>query len=414
MSPSAWARLAALVPLMAACHGPGVARPEPRVVTAATAMPADDFAVAVAQAPEVAAARARRSAARSRASAAGSLPHPRLSVEGMRTPRRDHDGVDLALEQELPRWGERRAARDRAGAEALLASADVRAVRARVAADAYRAIATADARDRAADVVAGQAARVDALIAARLAAAALPDGADAGEIVALRGRRDLLAIEHDDLRRMADDARDDARAALGTGRDAVLPTPPALVLTGARPEHHPDLATAGARAAIAAAEADMARAEHRPGLSVGVGWEREDLANADEDEYRVMLGISVPIDQRPARAHADAARAEREAALRDGDAARARAAATYARAQRAVAQAEATRARIDAVVQRLEAAVAASRADAAAGRGAGVRDVFARLDELSDARRRALDAELALAEAAADLIPLLSEPGERP
>jgi len=83
---------------------------------------------ALAESPELAAARARVEATRSRAAAAGVFDDPRLMLEGRRLLPIDDGGraeAMLVLEQPLPGYGQRGAARDVAAAEVALAEVEL-------------------------------------------------------------------------------------------------------------------------------------------------------------------------------------------------------------------------------------------------------------------------------------------------
>lgn len=83
---------------------------------------------ALAESPELAAARARLEASRSRAEAAGVFDDPRLMLEGRRlapTGRRGLAEAMLVVEQPLPGRGQRGAARDVAAAEVALAEIEL-------------------------------------------------------------------------------------------------------------------------------------------------------------------------------------------------------------------------------------------------------------------------------------------------
>ena len=77
-------------------------------------VPPEGFLTALAQAPQVAAARARLSAARRGSDAAGVLPDPKIGIDiGRGSPRTGSASpmYGAFIEQSLPRWGERDAER---------------------------------------------------------------------------------------------------------------------------------------------------------------------------------------------------------------------------------------------------------------------------------------------------------------
>ncbi|MBA3847489.1 MAG: hypothetical protein H0X45_12715, partial [Planctomycetes bacterium] len=170
----------------------------------------------------VGAAAARSQAARSMIRSAGNLPEPRLSAEAMRF-RNGDVGLEVELEQDLPGWGARSAARAGAGAEAIIAERESRLLIAQAAADLARTLVRASTSDEQAVLLEGSAQRMRLLLETRLALAGVGDEARAPEILALRNRLDALELEIQDLRRSAEDARADAHALLGTNADTPLP-----------------------------------------------------------------------------------------------------------------------------------------------------------------------------------------------
>ena len=106
--------------------------PEPAASSAAPPDPAEAappmapaFLAAVERAPEVQAAMATLRAAELRVRASGILPDPVLSVEGQRMRTEGTEGLEVWLEQEFPRWGERDAQRRMAEAEVAMAQAEL-------------------------------------------------------------------------------------------------------------------------------------------------------------------------------------------------------------------------------------------------------------------------------------------------
>lgn len=353
------------------------------------------FLAAVDQAPLVMASRARLWAAQARVGAAGILPDPVISAEGRRMREERTNGVEVWLEQDLPRWGERSSERDMARAEVLMAQAELDDARGMTAVEMAMSISRAHAAQARAILQDEEAARMRVLV--EQVTAALAGGGDANAIdaLALLSRIDAVELMAADLRRMALDAEDEARVRIGGAAgnllpDLLLPDRDEVILTDYVPER-----MAQARIAEAQAREDMARSRGRPMVGLGIGWEREDL-DMPEDGVMAMVAVSIPLYRDAYHAEARAARAGRTAAQRQVEAERLRASLLVRRAQRARAQADQAQRVADDVTTRVDAEIAALRSQMAAGGAMGGRDIlmrlFDRLDARSQARTAAIDA----------------------
>lgn len=415
------ALLLALAALGAGCAADPAADPSaatPPVAPAPAGSAPHPFLLAVDGAPEVHVARARLLAARARAVGAAVLPDPTVSVEGSRMRRGGAEGLEVRLEQELPRWGERDAERAMAAADAAMARAELDEARGMVAAEVAAALARArSARDRAA-LLDEEAARLRALAELVTASVAAGGDASASDALALRTRVASAGLMAEDLRRMALDAEDDARSRLDlpTGMDLPDPLLPDAAEV-ARGSFAP-LRMARARLAGSRARAAMARSHGFPMVGVGVGWEREDLAMAD-DGLMAMVEVSIPLYRDAHRAQVHAARAEGEAARRQLEAEAARAHALLRRARRAAEQAERAHRIGDETQARVEAELEALRGRLAAGlAGMGGGDIlmriFDRLDASASARTAAIEARTEAEAMAADLWRFIPAPESIP
>ncbi len=385
----------------------------------------DPFLCAIEHAPAVRAARAQVLAARFGVTASGALADPRLNVTGKRhvvdvngSSNQHARGLEFALDQELPRWGERSAARAGAAAIGDMAQAELDQVRGELAEQVAIAAAEAEAARARQTLAAAEATRVRTLIDALTAALAGGGGADASSVRALRTRLEAADLAQSAAVRDASDSEDDARAQLGLAASMPMPTPPEPLgsvgmptdLGTASTDTTPAVRMATAQARSAAAEAQAARSRRYPAWSVGLGWEREDLNRSDDDAWNVSLGVSLPIWQEARAADEAAARVRVTAAEHLAVGARARVAVVQRRQQRAVVQAAAASAAAASANERLEADLERLRARLSSGAEGAVLEWFARLDALSDAQNRAVEARLVAARASAALWPFAAWP----
>ena len=379
------------------------------------ALAADQFAVALAGSPALAAARAQVEAAERGAAAAGVLPDPMLGVDGGRMHGMGETGwmYGAMLEQPLPRWGERDAQRAGASAGVRGARAAYRVAVGEHAAGIAAAAAEAAAASATAVVQREALGRIDALravIDARVASGA----ASSIELLAIASRRDALELSIAAAERRVADAQAEIRGRLGVPPDAPLPPlalpDPATIDIGRQP------AAESARAAQdeAAAAADAAGSRGRPETSVGARWEREDAGlDSQTDKFSLALTVSLPVWRGAYDAGVEAARARERAAAHEIHAAAWMARSRVERAKRADEQAE--RAIAVADTARTRAATAAeSVLQRVASGSASVTEVLDLLDRAAEAREQAIEARLLADTARADLWrlapPTLPEP----
>lgn len=346
------------------------------------------FLAAVDQAPLVMVSRARLWAAQARVGATGVLPDPVISAEGRRMRKERTNGLEVWLEQDLPRWGERSSERDMARAEVLMAQAELDDARGMTAVEIAMSLSRAHAAQARAILQDEETARMRVLVEQVTAAVAGGGDANATDALALRSRIDAVELMAADLRRMALDAEDEARVRSGVVAgnplpDLLLPDRDEVILTDYVPER-----MAQARIAEAQAREEMARSRGRPMVGLGVGWEREDL-DMPEDGVMAMVEVSIPLYRDAYRAEARAAREGRTAAQRQLEAERLRAGMLVRRAQRARAQADQAQRVADDVTTRVDAEIVALRSQMAAGGAMGGRDILMRLFDRLDARSQA-------------------------
>jgi len=366
------------------------------------------FLAAVDSSPLVMAARARLRAAQAQVRAVGILPDPVVSAEGRQMMGEDRtNGLEVWLQQDLPRWGERDAETGMARAEVLMAHAELADARGMAASEITMALSRARAARARAILQDEEAARMRVLITQVTASVAAGGGANAVDALALRSRIEAAELMASDLRRMAIDAEDEAGAQIGgpPGQplpDILLPTQAEVILADYAPGR-----MAQARIFEAQAREDMARSRGKPMVGVGVGWEREDLDMPD-DGIMAMIELSIPLYRDAYLADVDAAQATRVVARRQVEAERLRAEVLIRRAQRAQHQAEQAEKVAADVTTRVEIEIEALRGEMAAGGGAmGGRDIlmrlFDRLDARNQARSTAIDARAEADAMAAEL-----------
>lgn len=362
----------------------------------------NDFLIAIDAAPEVRAAQARWRAAVMANGGAGALSDPRIWTEGTR--RRDGDGIEIGVEQEFPRWGERSASRSVAAAATLRARVELDSVRARLAQEVAMLIATAQAAHRRASLADESATRMRTMIEIVEAAVAAGGmaGSGAGDVLALRTRLQQMELMAADERRMALDAEDDARGSYGldagaTIPDLLLPDLKALDRSAATA-----VRLAKAEVGMAEAERTMAHSRRLPQFGIGAGWERNDVSMADE-MWKVSLSMTIPLQQDRLAAGERAALANARAAEADAEQAELRIDIALRRAARAKQQAE--RAHLAAVDagRRSEAEFSLLMQQVSAGSSDAVMRALLRLDDLQSAERAAIAADAEATRMAADL-----------
>ena len=305
------------------------------------------FIRAVVQAPVLSAAVQRATAARERIESAGRLPDP--EVEGMTSRMNGPMGerstmYELNVRQTIPKRGERAADRDRARANAAMATADFAVMAGEMAADTAMALADAEGAAARIRILETQLGRLDAVLRSvqvRLAAGTTGRIADRLTIQTRTASMQLMVEEE---RLMAADALADARARLGLDPNAPLPAYAAPTAADIRADDAGVLRLAAARADEAAAMIKMARASSNPMTAVGVRLERERGSMGEEDTIGLAFMSEIPWrSRRYAVAEVRAAGAERDAAQTDATAARYRISAALARVDRAERLAELAR-----------------------------------------------------------------------
>ena len=364
---------------------------------------------AVVQAPALAAARHRITAADARIESSGRLADP--EVEGMTSrmngPMGDRSTMfEVNVRQPLPKRGERAADRERARAGAAMANADYALMVGEMAADTAMALAEAEGTQHRISLLETQIARLDPVLRSieiRLAAGTTGRIADRLTIQTRIASMQLMVEEE---RRMAEDALAEARGRLGLKPDALLPEFSAPAVADIKADEAASLQLAAARSDEAAAMIKMARASAKPMTAVGVRLEREKTAMGNEDTVGLAFMSEIPWrSRRYARAEVRAAEADRAAAQTDGMAARYRIAAALTRVDRAE--------RLAAIARRLSAETRA-RLDAefevmvrAAGAGAsGESTVFQTvelLEKTADTELQVIRADTAVRTARAEL-----------
>lgn len=387
--------------LVIACLAAPAAEPAP----VATTHDGQRFAAALAQAPAVMAARLRLMAAQRAAGAAGVLPDPMVGLDLGRERMRSGEGMAMygaMIEQPLPRWGERQAARDAAAAATLMEAAETAEVLGEEAAMLAAAGAERQAAQETIAVLEESRARLAAVRTA-LAPRLGTGGATIDESLDLDTRDRQLDLDLADARRRVSDAGAEMRARLGLAEDAPLP-----------PVAFPDTAAIAVATSPAAQRAQALRAEAlameqeasargRPETAVGVVWEREAVGTMDEsDKLSLSLRVSLPV-HRSAYAAARAGATHRAAAAqRQHEAALHNARQLIGRARRAIAQAAEARATAEDLDRRTRTASLAVVRQVATGT-TSITVALDLLDRIAEARLQAIEAVRAGHQAAAEL-----------
>jgi outer membrane protein TolC len=308
-----------------------------------------------------------------------------------RTPMETMPMYEVMLEQALPRWGERAAARAQAGAATRFAEADLVATIGDVAGAVAMALAELEALAAQVRETTAEEARISAMTTALDARIA---SGDAGilERLALDTRRERLRLRHDDLQRQQADRTNEIRARLGLATSAVLPAFGAPLLTDIDPARTPAMLAADAGLLAALADLHEARAMGRPETAIGLRAEREAADDGNEDTIGVTVSISLPLARGAIAANEDAAHSRLRAAERQAEAARHRTVAAVEAARRALGQAE----RAERLANALLARAAQEQRALTAALATGGADLTAMLDlhdRLAELRLGVIDAQ---------------------
>jgi outer membrane protein TolC len=376
-----------------------VSPPPPDATTAL-----EQFRAVLANAPAIAAARSRVTAAEQAQGAAGVLPDPMVGADlGRERPRMGEDMTmyGAMVEQTLPRWGERDAMRQNARAQVGRESADVAAVIGEHAAIVASGLAEyAAARDTLVLIQQSQEriAALQDIMRSRIAAG----GAMIGEQLALDSRAQQLAVQLADLERRGQDALAMVHGRLGLPPDAPLPPFAAPDPATIEVEGNPMARSAAAMQLEAQAMEREALARGNPETAVGLVWEREAAGTeAQTDKLSLTFRMSLPVYRSAYRDAADAARTRARAAQHEAMGATWMARSQITRAQRAVTQAELAQRTADDIAARTRTTYDAVIRQVGSG-GASVTVTLDLLEMISESGRGAimarLDSRMALAE----------------
>lgn len=293
---------------------------------AVTAHPAaeglDGLARAVANAPQLQAARLRVDAARLRVESAGRFPNPEVEGMGSRLEMTDETRRmwEVNFRQPLPKAGERQADRDRARALAEMAEADFGMMAGEVAEDAAMALAEAAAAEERALLMTEQLERMNRVMVALEARLAGGRGR-LSEILVIQSRIATMRLEIEKERRMSADAAGGVRARLGLNPGDALPGYEAPEVDDIRAESSSRRRLASARVREAVSMARMARADRRPMTAVGLRYEVEETMEGDDETIGLAFMTELPwnslgasrADERAARAEQAAGESEEQA-----------------------------------------------------------------------------------------------------
>ena len=376
------------------------------------------FLHTLAQAPQVRALIAQRQAMRHLEGAAGRLADPMLGLgyARKRTSMETMPMYEVMLEQPLPRWGERDAARARAASATRMSDAELVAELTMLASDVAMAVAEIDGLR--AQIAEGEAEEQRIAAWSRAIDARIASG-DAGvlERLAIDTRRERLLLRLDDQRRLLTDRTAEVRGRLALPPEAALPAFAAPAPEAVDPAHTHLSLDAEARRLEALAELQEARAMGRPETAVGLRAEREDTDDGNEDTIGVTVSISLPVARGAIAASEDAAFARLRAAEQMTEAARWRATTAIAATRRAIIQAE----RADRLANGLLARAQAEQQTLSAALASAGGDFTAMLDlhdRLAELRLAVIEARMQARQAQAGLwlhvVPVLPTPGAIP
>jgi outer membrane protein TolC len=319
---------------------------------------------------------------------------------------------DVGLEQPLPRWGERDAARAMAASTTRLGEADLAGAVAELAADLATALTELDDLGAKLGEAEAEERRLTALATALDARLASGD-AKVLDRLALDTRRERLHLRLDDLRRQVADRGTMIRGRLGLPPTAALPPFAAPLPEIIDPAHTPAALAAEARRQEALAGLLDARAMGNPETAIGVRAEREAADNGNEDTIGVTVSISLPIARGAIAANEDAAHARLHAAEQAAEAARWRTTSAIETARRALAQAEHSAHLAETLLTRADAEGRALTAALASG-GAEVTALLDLYDRLAELRVQVIEARTSARQAQAALwlhvVPALPAP----
>ena len=311
---------------------------------------------AVRRAPSALAAQHRAEAALVRATSSGRWADPEL--EGMvarrETPMDEMPMWGAALQQPLPKWGERGAQRALARAQLDMARAEADLMAGDVAMQVARALRERDAAQQRRALQARVLERTERAQAAAEARLGVGQGR-IGETLALQSRITALRLTLDQEQQRIDEAETRVRQLLGLADEAALPAYDAPAIDRIHAEFAPGLRMLEAQKAEADAMAAMARASARPMTAIRIEFEREEAEEGDEDTAGIALMTELPWNSRRyAKADVRAALAERDGREAEADALRRAIDADRARAARLERLAERTRASVAETRQRIE------------------------------------------------------------
>lgn len=396
--------------------------PPPATVPAATPAGATDaehtFLQILAQAPRVRALIAQRQAMRHLEGAAGRLADPMLGLgyARKRTPMETMPMYEVMLEQPLPRWGERDAARARAASATRMSEAEIVAELSMLASDVAMALAEIDGLR--AQVSEGEAEEQRIAALSRAIDAGVASG-DAGALdrLAIDTRRERLRLRLDDQRRLMADRAAEIRGRLALPPEATLPAFAAPAPETIDPAHTHLILDAEARRLEALAELQEARAMGRPETALGLRAGREVADDGNEDTIGVTISISLPVARGAIAANEDAAHARLRAAEQLTEAARWRTTTAIAATRRAITQAERADRLASGLLERAQAEQQTLTA-ALASAGGDITAVLDLHDRLAELRLAVIDARVQARQAQAGLwvhvIPVLPSPGTTP
>ena len=380
---------------------------------AATARPAeeglDGLALAVANAPQLQAARLRVDAARLRVESAGRFPNPEVEGMGSRLEMTDETRRmwEVNFRQPLPMAGVRQADRERVRALADMAEAEFGMTAGEVAEEAAMALAEAAAAQERAALMSEQLERMKQVVATLEARLAGGNGR-LSEILVFQSKIASMRLEVEKEKLMIADAESDLRARLGLAPGDPLPGYQAPEPGDIAVETSPRRLMASARVREAVSMARMARADRRPMTAVGLRYEVEETMEGNDETIGLAFMTELPWNNRGAvRAEERAARTDQAAGESEEKAVSFQVGDALARVRRAENLEEAARDMVRQNLSRLDSELDAlvsnaGAADGMAGDSAVLMAVMI-FDRRIQARMQEIDARMAVRTARAGL-----------
>jgi outer membrane protein TolC len=363
------------------------------------------FVQILSRAPTLRAMRLRYAASQRAEAGAGRLPDPMIGLgyARLRMPMENRPIYEAMIEQPLPRWGERDAARAMAVADSAMASAALHIDIGMLAGQIAMLLAELDGLQARMDEGQFEFKRIRALsdtISARVG----QGSATVLDRLAVDTRLESLQVRIADWERQMADKSAEIRAWLAIPATQDLPTFTAPVPATLNVEQTPKIRQALAERDMALAALQAVQSMRRPMMAVGVRGMLEETDDGNERTIGATLSISLPVAHEAIRADIDAALTRVHAAEQLIEAARLQSQAAVNVAKRAVEQAQRITTLATTLIARADAEQQAL-ITAAAGAGVSIAAILDVSDRLAELRIDLIDATVSANLARAELWP---------